>query len=168
METAFTKGTLTISLIDVGGLRSERKKWLHCFDNVHAVVFVAAMSEYDQVLSEDADTNRMHESLQLFSTICNIKWFLKVPMLLFLNKKDVFDEKIVYSPLNQCFAEYTGENNKFEASDYIWKRFTNLNQCDRGLYLHFTSAKDSQNINIVFDVVVDIIIHSNMTKLGFQ
>ncbi|VDM59949.1 unnamed protein product [Angiostrongylus costaricensis] len=41
---------------DVGGQRSERRKWIHCFDNVNAVIYVAAISEYDQVLKEDNKT----------------------------------------------------------------------------------------------------------------
>lgn len=168
METSFTRGDLLISLIDVGGQRSERKKWLHCFDSVDAVLFVVAMSEYDEVLAEDSDVNRMQESLKLFSTMCNIKWFLKASFLLFLNKKDVFDEKIVYSPLSQCFVEYTGADNKYEASNYIWQKFADQNHCNRGLYFHFTKAKDSQNIHVVFDVVVDTIIRSNLRNLGFQ
>ena len=168
VETVFTRGNLSISLIDVGGQRSERKKWLHCFDSVNAVVFVVAMSEYDQVLSEDATVNRMQESLKLFSLICNIKWFLKASMLLFLNKKDVFDEKIVYSPITKCFPEYTGADDKYEASNYIWQQFGKQNMCNRGLYFHFVNAKDTQNINIVFDVVVDTIVHSSMSELGFQ
>lgn len=45
-------------MYDVGGQRNERKKWIHCFDNVTAVIFVAALSEYDQCLFEDASTNR--------------------------------------------------------------------------------------------------------------
>ena len=168
METSFTRGNVSISLIDVGGQRSERRKWLHCFDSVDAVVFVVAISEYDEVLSEDVDVNRMQESLKLFGTICNVRWFLKASLLLFLNKKDVFDEKIVYSPLTQCFSEYTGANEKYEASNYVWQQFANQNKCNRGLYLHFTCAKDSQNINIVFDVVVDTIIHANMREAGFN
>ncbi|CAN0500612.1 unnamed protein product, partial [Ectocarpus sp. 8 AP-2014] len=48
----------TFEMYDVGGQRNERKKWIHCFDNVTAVIFVAALSEYDQCLFEDASTNR--------------------------------------------------------------------------------------------------------------
>jgi guanine nucleotide-binding protein G(i) subunit alpha len=169
VETTFKRADLSISLIDVGGQRSERKKWLHCFDSVDAVVFVVAMSEYDQVLSEDKSVNRMKESLKLFSTICNIKWFRKASMLLFLNKKDVFEEKIMYSPITQCFPEYTGAaGDNYEASQYISKQFACQNKCNRGLYFHFTNAKDTQNINIVFDVVIDTILHSSMSELGFQ
>lgn len=50
-------GTI-FEMYDVGGQRNERKKWIHCFDSVTAIIFVAALSEYDQVLFEDASTNR--------------------------------------------------------------------------------------------------------------
>lgn len=46
-------------MYDVGGQRNERKKWIHCFEGVTAVFFIAAISEYDQKLFEDASTNRM-------------------------------------------------------------------------------------------------------------
>ena len=167
VETSFTRGNLLITLIDVGGQRSERRKWLHCFDTVDAVLFVAALSEYDEVLSEDAGQNRMQESLTLFGKICTIKWFLKASLLLFLNKRDVFDEKIAYSPLNQCFAGYTGADDINEATDYIWQQFENQKH-GRGLYAHFTCAKDSHNVKVVFDVVVDKILGSTLSQLGLE
>src|SRR6267142_3077515 len=52
-ETAFKIGELTYKLFDVGGQRSERKKWIHCFENVTALVFLVSLSEYDQMLYED-------------------------------------------------------------------------------------------------------------------
>lgn len=52
-ETTFHIGDLTYRMFDVGGQRSERKKWIHCFENVTAIVFLVAISEYDQVLVED-------------------------------------------------------------------------------------------------------------------
>ena len=167
VETNLTRGNLALSLIDVGGQRSERKKWLHCFDSVDAVIFVAAMSEYDQFLIEDASINRMHESVKVFSSICNIRWFLNASMLLFLNKKDVFDEKILYSPLTQCFEEYTGAENKYEASKYISEQFSKQNRSERLLYTHLTCAKDPENVHILFDVVCDKITDSIMTSMGF-
>jgi guanine nucleotide-binding protein subunit alpha len=53
IETIFRIGDLTYRLYDVGGQRSERKKWIHCFENVTAIVFMVAISEYDQKLVED-------------------------------------------------------------------------------------------------------------------
>lgn len=52
-ETIFDLGQLTYKMFDVGGQRSERKKWIHVFDNVQVVLFLAAISGYDQVLVED-------------------------------------------------------------------------------------------------------------------
>lgn len=42
------------SMFDVGGQRSERKKWIHCFENVTSIIFCVALSEYDQVLLEES------------------------------------------------------------------------------------------------------------------
>lgn len=53
----------------------------------------------------------MHESLKLFDSICNNKWFTDTSIILFLNKKDLFEEKIKKSPLTICFPEYTGESD---------------------------------------------------------
>ena len=39
-------------MFDVGGQRSERRKWIHCFENVTSIMFLAVLSEYDQVLIE--------------------------------------------------------------------------------------------------------------------
>ena len=86
---------------DVGGQRNERKKWIHCFENVTAVIFVAALSEYDQVLYEDETTNRMTEALNLFDEICNSRWFRETSMILFLNKRDLFQAK-VWQPVCVC------------------------------------------------------------------
>lgn len=46
--------TSTYSMFDVGGQRSERKKWIHCFENVTSIIFCVALSEYDQVLLEES------------------------------------------------------------------------------------------------------------------
>jgi hypothetical protein len=53
--------------------------------------------------------NRMQESLKLFDSICNNKWFTDTSIILFLNKKDLFEEKIKKSPLTICFLEYGGK-----------------------------------------------------------
>jgi hypothetical protein len=44
-----------IHMFDVGGQRSERKKWIHCFESVTSIIFCTALSEYDQVLLEEKD-----------------------------------------------------------------------------------------------------------------
>mmetsp|Transcript_27386 Transcript_27386/g.43333 ORF Transcript_27386/g.43333 Transcript_27386/m.43333 type:complete len:448 (+) Transcript_27386:136-1479(+) len=100
-------GKGSFSIIDVGGQKSERKKWIKCFDSVTAVIFVASLSCYDELMFEDDTTNCMHDSLELFKEICNLQWFVTTPIILFLNKKDLFEKKIHIIPLSTCFAEYT-------------------------------------------------------------
>ena len=58
IDTAFHCVVLSVyaadvcRMVDVGGQRSERRKWIHCFENVTSIMFLVALSEYDQVLVE--------------------------------------------------------------------------------------------------------------------
>ena len=108
IETQFSYKGLHFKMFDVGGQRSERKKWIHCFEGVTAIIFCVALSGYDLVLAEDEEMNRMMESMKLFDSICNNKWFVETSIILFLNKKDLFEQKIKYSPLSVCFPEFKG------------------------------------------------------------
>lgn len=54
----------------------------------------------------------MMESMKLFDSICNNKWFVDTSIILFLNKKDLFEDKIRHSPLTICFPEYSGKGDK--------------------------------------------------------
>uniref|UniRef100_A0A8C8AKJ8 G protein subunit alpha transducin 1 n=1 Tax=Otus sunia TaxID=257818 RepID=A0A8C8AKJ8_9STRI len=109
IETQFSFKDLNFRMFDVGGQRSERKKWIHCFEGVTCIIFIAALSAYDMVLVEDDEVNRMHESLHLFNSICNHRYFATTSIVLFLNKKDVFLEKIKKAHLSICFPDYDGE-----------------------------------------------------------
>ena len=108
METIFTIGDLTYRVFDIGGQRSERQKWIHCFKDVTAILFLVAISEYDQLLFEDESVNRMQEALIIFDAICNSRWFIRTSIILFLNKIDRFKEKLPDSPMNKYFPDYEG------------------------------------------------------------
>lgn len=168
VETHFTFKDLHFKMFDVGGQRSERKKWIHCFEGVTAIIFCVALSAYDLVLAEDEEMNRMMESMKLFDSICNNKWFTDTSIILFLNKKDLFAEKITRSPLTICFPEYTGSNTYEEAAAYIQMQFENLNKRKetKEIYTHFTCATDTNNIQFVFDAVTDVIIKNNLKDCG--
>ena len=168
VETSFRDGKVTYKLFDVGGQRSERRKWIHCFDDVKAVLFVAALSGYDMTLFEDDATNRMEESLNLFQAICNNKFFERTSMILFLNKMDLFTEKIEKSDrhLRLFFPQYTGpDNNVPAAQDFIEKEFLARNmKKGKIVFPHFTTATDSGNIRVVFKVVLETIIRENLER----
>ena len=59
---------------------------MHFFDNVTAVIFVASLSCYDEVVFEDEDTNAMHETLEIFKQQINNPIFSEISFILFLNK----------------------------------------------------------------------------------
>uniref|UniRef100_A0A8V1ACZ7 G protein subunit alpha i3 n=1 Tax=Gallus gallus TaxID=9031 RepID=A0A8V1ACZ7_CHICK len=168
VETHFTFKDLYFKMFDVGGQRSERKKWIHCFEGVTAIIFCVALSDYDLVLAEDEEMNRMHESMKLFDSICNNKWFTDTSIILFLNKKDLFEEKIKKSPLTICYPEYTGSNTYEEAAAYIQCQFEDLNRRKdtKEIYTHFTCATDTKNVQFVFDAVTDVIIKNNLKECG--
>jgi GTPase SAR1 family protein len=154
-------------LFDVGGQRNERKKWIHCFSDVRAVLFVAALSAYDLKLFEDDETNRMDESLDLWHEICNSRWFKKTSMILMLNKKDLFEEKIQKVPLTVWRPEYTGRNDYESGANYIKQEFE-MRQKDRSktLFAHFTCATDSTLMKKIFRSTRTIIIEENMKSIG--
>ncbi|XP_076336113.1 guanine nucleotide-binding protein G(i) subunit alpha-like isoform X2 [Tachypleus tridentatus] len=168
VETQFYFKGLHFKMFDVGGQRSERKKWIHCFEGVTAIIFCVSLSEYDQVLAEDEEMNRMVESMKLFVSICNNQWFVETSIILFLNKKDIFEEKITKSPLSICFPEYQGANSYEDAGSYIQMKFEMLNRQKgtKEIYTHFTCATDTENIQFVFDAVTDVIIKMNLKDCG--
>uniref|UniRef100_A0A3P9PU36 Guanine nucleotide binding protein (G protein), alpha inhibiting activity polypeptide 1 n=1 Tax=Poecilia reticulata TaxID=8081 RepID=A0A3P9PU36_POERE len=168
VETHFTFKDLHFKMFDVGGQRSERKKWIHCFEGVTAIIFCVALSDYDLMLAEDEEMNRMHESMKLFDSICNNKWFTETSIILFLNKKDLFEDKIAKSPLTICFPDYEGPNTYDDGATYIQFRFEDLNKRRdvKEVYTHFTCATDTKNVQFVFDAVTDVIIKTNLKDCG--
>jgi hypothetical protein len=69
------RGGEVYRLYDVGGQRNERRKWIHLFEGVNAVIFCAAISEYDQMLFEDETKNRMMETKELFDWVLKQRCF---------------------------------------------------------------------------------------------
>jgi GTPase SAR1 family protein len=167
VENSFDIDGNQFKMYDVGGQRNERKKWIHCFENVTAVLFVAAISEYDQVLYEDENTNRMVEALNLFEEICNSRWFAETSMILFLNKRDLFAEKIQKVSIRSCFEDYDGTDTYEEASQFIQDQFEGRNRNpDKQVYAHVTCATDTDNVSAVFNAVKDIIIRKSLGEAG--
>lgn len=117
---------------------------------VTAIVFVVAMDCYDLKLYEDENVNRMHESIQLFDEICNSKWFKDTALVLFLNKSDLFKEKIERVDLKVGFADYAGGCSFANASLYLQSKFKSLNrQPNKQIYIHLTCATDTENVRCV-------------------
>uniref|UniRef100_A0A8C5LMI4 G protein subunit alpha 15 n=1 Tax=Leptobrachium leishanense TaxID=445787 RepID=A0A8C5LMI4_9ANUR len=112
-EYSFTVEGINLRMVDVGGQKSERKKWIHSFENVSALIYLASLSEYDQKLEENRKDNRMRESMALFRSILELPWFQETPIILFLNKTDLLPEKISFSDLATHFPNYKDTSLSF-------------------------------------------------------
>jgi len=169
IETDFVFLGTKFRMVDVGGQRSERKKWIHCFDSVTAVIFVSAISEFDQKCAEDNETNRLDESLDLFNQICNSKFLRNTAMILFLNKSDLLRKKLEKGvSLKSYNPEYSGDNSFVNVVDTIMQLFLEQNLTpSRKIYTHVTCATSQDNVTHVFHAVKDIVVSQNMLTSGF-
>lgn len=163
---------IDFEMYDVGGQRGERKKWFHCFNDVDAVIFVAALSEYDQTLAEARRNNRMVEALELFKSVFAQRAFTDASIMLFLNKKDVFAEKIMYSDIaaQREFSDYPGPPKDFDLGVlYFIQKFKDCLMDDEinDSFIHVTCATDTNNMEFVLDSSRTIIMTDNLRKSGF-
>ncbi|KAJ2538009.1 Guanine nucleotide-binding protein alpha-2 subunit [Coemansia sp. RSA 1853] len=142
------------------------KQWIHCFEGVTSIIFCAALSEYDQVLLEDSSHNRMDESLVLFDSIVNSRWFLRTSIILFLNKKDIFEKKIKVVPISNYYPEYTGGPEYKHALNFVLWKFSQANRADLKIYPHVTQATDTNNIRLVFAAVRETLLQNALEESG--
>lgn len=154
---------------DVGGQRSERKKWMKfIYEDINAVLYIIAISDYDLKLFEDNKTNRLVEAINLFKTIMiKGKFFTNKSVLLFFNKYDLFKAKIKNTPITVAFDDFpTNEMNPNDEDDVV--RFVagkflqvfedqNVNLAGP-LHILRTTALDTDNIDKVFrDITLDLV-----------
>lgn len=167
-ETNFNINGIKFKILDAGGQRSERKKWIHCFQDITCACFVLAVSEYDQMLFEDEKVNRMYEAIMLFDSLVNSKWFAETPFILFLNKVDLLKDKVRKSPVRKYFPDYKGNSNDPEdALKYFENLFLSLNKSKRPIYVHRTCATDTESMKFILTAVTDMVIQQNLKKSGF-
>ncbi|VCW59176.1 unnamed protein product [Gulo gulo] len=179
-EYCFSVQKTNLRIVDVGGQKSERKKWIHCFENVIALIYLASLSEYDQCLEENNQENRMKESLALFGTILELPWFKSTSVILFLNKTDILEEKIPTSHLATYFPSFQGPKQDAEAAKrFILDMYTGMyTGCvdgadgsrrgprSRRLFSHYTCATDTQNIRKVFKDVRDSVLARYLDEIN--
>uniref|UniRef100_A0A8C2ZHB2 Guanine nucleotide-binding protein G(s) subunit alpha n=1 Tax=Cyclopterus lumpus TaxID=8103 RepID=A0A8C2ZHB2_CYCLU len=175
-ETRFQIDKVNFHMFDVGGQRDERRKWIQCFNDVTAIIFVVASSSYNMVIREDNQTNRLQEALNLFKNIWNNRWLRTISVILFLNKQDLLAEKVLAgkSKIEEYFPDFTryttpddaipepGEDPRVTRAKYfIRDEFLRISTASGDgrhyCYPHFTCAVDTENIRRVFHDCRDII-----------
>ncbi|KAM7287823.1 guanine nucleotide-binding protein G(q) subunit alpha-like [Ixodes scapularis] len=149
LEYAFQLDEFPVRLVDVGEQRSEPKKWIHCFEDVSGVIFVAPLSDYD-------DPAKMERTRDLFSTIVSSPWFAESHLLLLLNKKDLLEQKIERHPLGAYFPAFRGPPGDPKAArEFLRRLFADLKP-ERPVYFFFTCAVDTDDVKYVLPTLREI------------
>lgn len=147
-DTLFEVGELDVHVFDVGGARSERKKYVHVFENCHNLVFVAAF-RYLQ--------NQMKESLLLFESLLGLAWFRRSRVTLLLTKLDLYEKKIKQSPIHDYFPDFEGDSNDSGAGrSYFIGRFLSLNKDpERKIDVFCADVTDSERFSPIFQAIMN-------------
>jgi len=157
VETDFSVHDEKFRMYDVGGQRNERRKWIHSFEHVNLLIFVVAIDQYNQRMFEDKAKNRITDSLELFEAIASNKFFKDKDIVLFLNRSDLFKQKIAQVPLSACdeFLEYKGKAGDWEeAYEAIKQKFLDRNtNKSRHVKVHLTCTIDTEQVKVIFDTV---------------
>lgn len=122
------------------------------------------------------------ESLVLFDSVVNSRWFMRTSIILFLNKVDLFKQKLARSPLGNYFPDYSGGNDVNRAAKYLLWRFNQVNRAHLNLYPQYvlsatalnlannytslTQATDTSNIRLVFAAVKETILQNALKDSG--
>ncbi|XP_065914028.1 guanine nucleotide-binding protein G(s) subunit alpha-like isoform X1 [Dysidea avara] len=175
-ETRFIVDKVKFHMFDVGGQRDERRKWIQCFNDVTAILFIVACSSYNLFLREDQSKNRLEEAMELFESVWNNRWLRNVSVIMFLNKQDLLKQKVLDGrfKIESYFPHYTSYQTSTDtprdsgdtddvrkAKGFIRDLFKNISEATpdkrHSLYTHFTIAVDTENIRKVFNSCRDII-----------
>ncbi|CAF3566235.1 unnamed protein product [Rotaria sordida] len=168
VQEDFEFSHVRLRIVDVGGQKTERRKWIHCFDSVTSVIFLASLLEYDQKVDDQLEQNLMEESLGLFRVILKSDYFCNASIILFLNKTDLFPERLAGKPIRYVYPEFDGADDDVQAArEFIKNKYLSLvpkseRYTEKNIYPHFTCSVDSKNIRIVFESVKDTVLAHNL------
>ena len=152
-------------IYNVCGKKGQMNKWIHFFEIVTGVIFTTSLSSYHEFIFDidgdgnDTRRNALIESIDLFEKICNSPWFVSSGMILFLNKRDLFEMKLLQYPLTVCFEEYNGNDRYDDSVQFIQNQFENRNKNPQSkqIYTHVTSAVNRSNVEKQFNEAIHIV-----------
>ena len=161
-ETTFNYSGISWIVPDVSGARSERSKWIHRFGSAACLIYVADISAYDQLLPEDQSVTRVEEDLTLFGSICNSKWFINTPIILFLNKVDLFERKFRSLFFPESFKKYCpgyDDDTLWDieaAKAYLRSRFLARYEGSNYIHVEYTSIEGDVDLGeLAFNLIKD-------------
>ncbi|KAF8716084.1 hypothetical protein AX14_012437 [Amanita brunnescens Koide BX004] len=157
-------------IIDVGGSRNQRPTWAPFFDDADAIIFLAPISGFDQVLAEDRSVNRLEDSILLWKDVCSNKLLANVEIILFMNKCDIFQAKLDAGiRLAKYVRSYGDRPNEFEAaSKYLRGKFSAIlreySPSPRKFYAFSTSVTDTTTTSGIIASVRDMVVRRNLQQ----
>lgn len=157
-------------VFDVGGHRSQRAAWVPYFDDMDAIIFLAPISCFDQVLAEDHKVNRLEDSVKLWTSIVSHPLLKNTNLVLFLNKIDILQSKLASGiKIADYVVSYGDRPNDYEhASTYLRRKFSGIlkekSPLPRVFYCHFTTVTDTKSTKYILSNLKDMLMRDNLTK----
>ncbi len=169
-ECKITYGDISIHLVQVSHQLSARTKWMHQFENATSIVFAVDLSCYNKPSLNPSSSNRLKESMRLFQSISEARWFVGKSAILLLCNVQRFQQKLAYSPLRNYLRNFHGPNEFSDAMEYIIQRFRGVSS-----FMHFLSlvCKDEAALDasVIHDFIVrvgDIIFKTILRNWGIM
>ncbi|KAG7162508.1 Guanine nucleotide-binding protein subunit alpha-11-like [Homarus americanus] len=169
VTSTYDLGEMRMTMHDMGGQRSEREQWIKHDNNPTAILFLASLSEYDQNVEEIPEQkNRVQESLDIFEDLLGYPPFETTPVILLLNKSDIFRSKIQYHALRDYFPEYDGpDGDEIEGRDFISRLYEKLAVRHRRHFVaRFTEATNTENFRAIFTFIRSTVSRNMMGRGG--
>jgi len=157
-------------MYDVGGTRSSRAAWAPYFDDMDAIIFLAPISCFDEVLLEDRSVNRLEDSYLLWRTVCSSKLLAKTQIILFLNKCDLLLGKLKRGILVKDHIRSYGNasNDAVSVTKYFQQHFKDISRqyspSPRPFFVHLTSVIDTKATAATLAVVEEGIVRDNLSR----
>ncbi|KAM6492716.1 Guanine nucleotide binding protein (G-protein), alpha subunit [Amanita muscaria] len=160
-----------LRIFDVGGHRSQvRAAWAPYFDDMDAIIFLAPISCFDQVLSEDPSVNRLEDSVHLWKSVVSNKLLKNTNLILFLNKIDIMKMKLNAGiRMADYILSYGNRANDFErASGYLRRKFNTIlkeySPTPRMFYGHFTTVTDTKSTKIILFNLREMLLRQHLAQ----
>lgn len=169
IDSNFRIKNMLFRCVDVGGARSERRKWIQTFDEVSAIFFFVPSNGFDQMLSEDGSANRLEEGANLFQAIVNNRYFRCTSFVVLFTKTDLLLEKIQHKNIRDHFPDFSGDpHNLDDVKQFLCSMFESRclgDSSSRVLGYHFIATTNTGDVKAVFDDHIDSIMRSLEHKI---
>ena len=168
-EATFTYKKSNFHVVDLGGQRAERRRWLEALEAASAVIFISSLCEFDQRLREDFEASRFLETTHLFTEL--LENMEKKCIIVLLNKLDLFKAKMesaARSNFATYFKDYKGALEWEPCLAYIRQQFQQIAQKQHcNISVHAIVAVETDNVKLVWtELRNQIVQHAIGSALG--